>query len=155
MVTVSNDLTVIKVYWENKGYQVKFEDVEYTDKQSIDTTFSSDSKEPNRVIFGKMEYSLDLSGGQSHRWLFEWIRERQKSGIFKNYPGVTTYKYVKGKSYPDKIFTKVFVEEIKQKNQEGYDVKLIPLATQYRDGDSRLLGRDVYPGKKKDETKKK
>ena len=84
MVTVQSDLKIIKIFWEGKTYQIKAEKVKYSDKQSIETTYASDSHSPNTITFGKCEYSIDLSGCQSHRWLFTWIRERQQNGNFKN-----------------------------------------------------------------------
>lgn len=140
MVEIKNDLTTVMIYWEGSSYQIKVEDIDYTDKQDLETIYSSDSHEPNQIVFGKFEYSVDLSGCQTHRWLFNWIKERQKRGYFKGYPRLTTYRTGQdGKVYIDKQFTAVFVEEIKQKNQEGYDVKLIPLGTSYRNSKNQLI----------------
>ena len=137
-MAIKNDLEVIKIAWEGNTYQIKAEKVKYTDKQDIETLYASDSHDANHVIFGKCEYSIDLSGVQSHRWLFNWIRERQKLGYFKSPPRVTTYYYANGKPKVHNLFQYVFVEEISGENQEPFDVKMVALKRVVRDSKNKL-----------------
>ena len=61
MATIVNDLCVIKVFWEGNTWTIKAEKAKWTDKQSIETTYASDSHDPAQVHFGKCEYSIDLN----------------------------------------------------------------------------------------------
>lgn len=139
MVTVKSDLEIIKVFWEGQTYQIKAEKIKYTDKQDIESTHACDSHDPNTITFGKCTYSIDLSGVQSHRWLFIWMRERQRTGNFKNYPQISTYKYEAGKVVNDCRFTGCFVEEMSGENNEPFDVKMVAMSRVYRDSQNRVM----------------
>jgi len=139
MVAIKSDLTIIKVYWEGKTYQIKAENVKDTDKQDIEMTYASDSHDANWATFGKCEYSLELSGCQSHRWLFNWIRERQIKGYFKTYPRISTYRYDNSVVKLDKAYRFCFVEEISGEGQEPFDVKIVAMKRTYRDGNNHLI----------------
>lgn len=133
MTEVGNDLEIIKIYWEGKTYQIKAEKVKDSDKQDIEKVYASDSHDANKILFGKCEYSIDLSGVQSHRWLFNWIRERQRNGYFKGYPSLSTYYYnTDGKAVVHNVYVGVFVEEISGENQDPFDVKMIALKRNIR-----------------------
>lgn len=140
MVTIKSDLEIIKMYWNGKTYQIKAEEIKDTDKQDIEMTYASDSHDPNEVTFGKCEYSIDLSGVQSHRYLFLHIREKQKArSDFASLPNLTTFKYAAdGKVVVDKVFRAVFVEEISGTNNEPFDVKLKAVTRVYRDAKNEL-----------------
>ena len=118
-------LTVVMIYWEGKSYQVKVGSVKDPDKQDIEAVYSTDSLDPNKFEFGQCEYSIDLGDVQSHHWLFDWIRERQRSGVFKGHPSLTIYKKVNGKNKADRVYKHVFVEEISPEDSGPFDVKLV------------------------------
>lgn len=139
MAEIVNDLSVIKIFWENKTYTIKAEKAKYTDKQSIETTYASDSHDPQQIHFGKCEYSIDLSGCQNNRTLFTWIRERQRSGYFQGQPHLAIYRYDNGTVVQDSYFKGVFVEEISKENQDPYDVKLVAMSRMYRDAKNKLI----------------
>ena len=139
MASVVSDLTIVKIFWEGKTYPIKVEKVKDSDKQTIDTTYASDSNDPQQVHFGKCEYSIDLSGCQSHKTLFTWIRERQRSGYFKGQPHLAIYKYDNGKVVVDRYYKGVFVEEISKENQDPFDVKLVAMSRMYRDAKNKLI----------------
>ena len=140
MVTVGSDLRIVKLFWNKKTYQIKVEKAKLTDKQDMEKTYSTDSHKPNKITFGKKEYSLDLSGCQSHRWLFIWIRERQETGNFEKvgFPNITTYKYENGKLVTDYALKGCFVEEISEEETGKYDVKLEVMNRAYRDSKNKL-----------------
>lgn len=140
MAAIVNDLTIIKIHWEGKTYQIKAEKVKDNDKQTIDTTYASDSHDPQQIHFGKCEYSIDLSGVQSHRWLFAWIRERQRTGYFKMQPHLAIYKYDNGSVKLDRYYRGVFVEEISEENKDPFDVKLVAMSRDYRDSKNKFIG---------------
>lgn len=139
MAGIVNDLSVIKIFWEGNTYTIKAEKAKYTDKQSIETTYASDSHDPQQIHFGKCEYSIDLSGCQNYRTLFTWIRERQRSGYFKGQPHLAIYRYDNGKVVQDSYFKGVFVEEISKENQDPFDVKLVAMSRMYRDAKNKLI----------------
>lgn len=139
MAAIVNDLCVIKVFWEGNTWTIKAEKAKWTDKQSIETTYASDSHDPAQVHFGKCEYSIDLSGVQSSKNLFTWIRERQRRGYFVTQPHLAIYRYDNGKIAQDSYFKGVFVEEISKENQDPFDVKLVAMARLYRDGKNNFI----------------
>ena len=142
MVEAGVTLTIVRIHWEGNSYQIKVGGVKDPDKQDIDTTYSTDSLEPNRIKFGKKEYNIDLSDVQNYRWLFDWIRERQTSGYFKGYPGLTIYKSKNGKVYPDRVYTGVFVEEISPEDDgDTFDVKLVASHKVVRDANNQFYSR--------------
>lgn len=140
MVTVGSDLKIVKLFWNKKTYQIKVEKAKLTDKQDIEKTYSTDSHKPNKITFGKMEFSLDLSGCQSHRSLFVQIRERQEKANFANVglPNITTYKYENGKLKTDYSLRGCFVEEISEEEAGKYDVKLDVMNRAYRDAKNKI-----------------
>ena len=139
MVTVESDLRILKLFWEGKTYQIKVGKAKLSDKQDIEKTYATDSHDPNKITFGKMEYSLDLSDCQSHRWIFVWIRERQRTGNFPNgFPNITTYKYDNGKLVTDYSLRGCFVEEISEEETGKYDVKLDVMSRAYRDSQNKV-----------------
>lgn len=135
MATVESDLRIVKMFWGGKTYQIKVGGAKLSDKQDIEKTYSTDSHQPNKITFGKCEYSLDLSDVQSHRYLFIWIRERQKTGNFANgFPNITTYKYnSKGQLTTDYSLKGCFVTEISEEDVGLFDVKLDVMNRAYRD----------------------
>ena len=139
MAAIVNDLSIVKILWEGNTYQVKVEKVKDTDKQKIETTYASDSHDPQQVHFGQCEYSIDLSGCQSHRWLFTWLRERQRKGYFKSQPRIAIYRYDNSKVVIDRYYSGVFVEEISEENKDPYDVKLVAMARSYRNNSNKLI----------------
>lgn len=139
MAEIVSDLCLIKMFWEGNTYVIKAEKPKYTDKQSIETTYACDSHDPQQVHFGKCEYSVDLSGVQSHRWLFTWLRERQRKGLFKNQPHLAIYRYEQGKAKLDSYFKGVFVEELSKETQDPFDVKLVCMSRVYRDSKNALI----------------
>lgn len=143
MTTIRTDLTIIKIKWYKSTYIIKAEGIKDSDKQDIEKTYATDSHEPNYVTFGKTEFSIDLNGVQSHRWLFEKIRETQTTGKFAGYyPSLSTFKYddKTGKPKTDKYYAQVFVEEISGENQDPFDVKLVPMQRYYRNKSGGYLG---------------
>lgn len=142
MVTVRTDLTIIKIKWNDNTYTIKAESVKDTDKQDIEKVYACDSHEANYVTFGKVEFSIDISGAQDRRWLFERMRERQTQGAFNyNYPILMTYKYdAKGKVIMDKYYSQVFCEEISGEGQDPFDVKLVAMKRSYRNSSGGYLG---------------
>lgn len=141
MTTVKTDLTLVQIKWgkdskkKDKVYTIKCESVKDTDKQDIEKVYACDSHEANYITFGKTEYSIDLSGVQSHRWLFQRMRERQTQGAFNyTYPTLVTFKYnEKGQPKIDNYYMHVFVEEMSGENQDPFDVKLIAMKRLYTD----------------------
>ena len=140
MVTIRSDLTLIKLAWKGSTFIIKAEKVKDTTKQDIEKTYACDSHDPNYITFGKCEYSVDLSGVQSHRWVFERILETQEDGSFNgNYPRIAIYKYdAKGKASTDKYYIYCFVEEISGENQDPYDVKLVSMQRVLRNSKNEL-----------------
>ncbi len=140
MVTIKTDLTLIKLAWRSKTYIIKAEKVKDTVKHDMEKTYACDSHDPNYLTFGKCEYSIDLSGVQSHRTLFEQIQEAQVDGSFNgNYPRIAVYKYDKtGKASTDKYYIYCFVEEISGENQDPYDVKLVSMRRVLRNSKNEL-----------------
>lgn len=144
MTTVESDLRIIKMFWMGQTYQIKVGGAKLNDKQDIEKTYATDSHKPNRISFGKMEFSLDLSDVQSHRWLFIWIRERQQISNFKykesvSYPNITAYKYNnKGKLVTDFSVKGCFVTEITEEDVGLFDVKLDVMNRAYRGSDNKL-----------------
>jgi len=138
MAAIVNDLCIIKIFWEGNTYQVKAEKVKDTDKQSIETTYATDSHDPAQIHFGKCEYSIDLSGCQSHRWLFTWIRERQRIGKFVKQPELAVYRYDNGSVAVDRYYRGVFVEEISEENKDPFDVKLVAMTRVYRNAENKI-----------------
>ena len=135
MTTVRTYLTIIQIKWAGKKYNVKCESIKDTDKQDIEKVYASDSHQANYVTFGKTEYSIDLSGVQSYRWLFERMREVQNSGGFAyQFPQLVIFKYNDtGKVVVDKYYSEVFCEEISGENQDPFDVKLVAMKRAYTD----------------------
>ena len=139
MASIVSDLCVIKMFWEGNTYTLKAEKVKWSDKQTIETTYASDSHDPQQVHFGKCEYSIDLTGCQSHRILFSWIRERQRRGYFKGQPHLSIYRYDNGKLVQDSYFKGVYIEEISKENQDPFDVKLVAMTRVYRNNKNNLI----------------
>jgi hypothetical protein len=139
MASIVSDLCVIKMFWEGRTYTLKAEKVKWSDKQTIDTTYASDSHDPAQVHFGQCEYSIDLTGCQSHRTLFSWIRERQRRGYFTGQPNLSIYRYDNGKLVQDSYFKGVYIEEISKENQDPFDVKLVAMARVYRNNQNNLI----------------
>lgn len=135
-----SDLTIIKIYWEGKTYQIYAEEVKEEDKQENEKYFTSDSHDAKYISFGKCEYSIDLSGIlPDHKKFFNWIRERQRSGVFKSMPTMATYEYVEGKVTKMSSYKQVYVEDISRTGSEPFDVKLGALQKVYRDAKNKLI----------------
>lgn len=144
MTTIESDLRILKMFWMGKTYQIKVGGAKLNDKQDIEKTYATDSHKPNRITFGKMEYSLDLSDVQSHRWLFVNIRERQQTSNFKykdgvSYPNITTYKYNnKGQLVTDFAVKGCFVSELTEEDVGLFDVKMDVMNRAYRDSKNKV-----------------
>jgi hypothetical protein len=135
------NLVKVSINWEGKSYMVKVGSVKDPDKMSIDKVYATDDLEPNIVQFGQKEYSIDLGEVQSHRWLFEWIMERQFADNFKSYPGCIIYRKKKGKWLVDRAYKGVFVEEISPEDNGPFDVKLVPMNKVYKDGTGKWYSK--------------
>lgn len=135
-----NELTIIKMLWEGKTYQIYAESIDDDDKQDTEKVYTSDDADAKKVTFGKCEYTIDLKGVlPQHKQLFNWIRERQRKGVFTSLPRIAIYEYVDGKIKLMSLYNKVFVTDISRTNKETFDVKMEALTRVYRDSKNALI----------------
>lgn len=134
------ELTIVKLFWEGKTSQIYCDEVSDEDKQSTEKIYTSDSNDAKKVIFGKCEYSIDLKGVlPQHKKLFNWIRERQRKGVFKALPSIGIYEYVDGKVTQISGYQYVYVTDISRTKAEPFDVKLEALKKAYRNSKNELI----------------
>lgn len=139
MATVNIDLTIIKMFVDNKTYTIKAEEIKTEDKQSIEKYKASDSHDPYAISFGECEYSIDLSSvAPEHKQFFTALRERQRKGA-NLLPYVATYEYVNGYLKLLEFYKKVYITDISRTKNEPFDVKMEALERVYRDAKNALI----------------
>ena len=113
------------------GTQMRAEDVKVSNKQDMTTKTATNDFEAYGMILGDVTYEIELSGVDSEqRAMFEKIREKQmmQRDTMYSIPSFASYDYTpSGSLRLQHSFTRCFVGDISDSNNEDFDVKITAL----------------------------
>ena len=144
MPSIRTDLGIVKIYYQNKWYEILCGKPKITRKQDNNKRIACNSHTPYEINPGEEEIAVEIPEvAQHHLWIFEKIMDRQNSGKMAHTPVLVVYKYDnKGKIVKDYHLRGLFVEEISQEGNEPADIKGVAIDPVY------MVGSDYYPAKK-------